>query len=296
VLHESESLLQSTIKKYNLGSNYEWLYDRTRKVSEVLRNQTLREVLLAPSSRMRPSNSSLRLAAKARVPAYQMAVDAYSALLEIESLDSRTLHDLFERSLVANLEDWQKFEMATAFAVTEALSAATGIDPVFQVSLLYAGLFAQVADFDIYWQYKIYPREDSELDISERLEKEILECIGKELNASRADIAVKYRPSDEVISLIECKWIQSSNSLQSALISAASQLTQYCRDLQPGNLSKAIELLSHSVISVASRYDYPEKINAECKTFFTDFDGIDTGSLLKWSKSLFTNLNSKSSY
>lgn len=285
-LKEAEEAVLSVIRRHGLGREYEWIHERAKLLEDALRAQTLREVLLSPLGRSRPGLSAIRSAAKARVPMYRLALEAFSALEDIEALDQDALRSVLQDSTLAPLENWQRFELATALTVAEALGEASGSPVDLRAQVAGSKPFARVGSFDVLWQYSLKQRALSQLDPSEALAKRLAESIGTSLGASRVDVSVIHRESGRELAHIECKWFESVGSAAGAIADAAIQIVRYARDTHPTSIAEAENFLRQCVIAVASRGSYSMRLDGSGPVRFADFDGLQNGALAEWAKSL----------
>ena len=285
-LKEAEEIILSAIRRHNLDKKYEWVHERAKILEDALRNQIFREILLSPLGQSRPGLSAIRSAARTRVPMYLLALKAFMALEDIEALKSDMLCTVLEDTMLAPLEAWQRFELATAIAVSESLEMVSGASLNLSVSIERSNPIIRVGDFDIFWQKNLNQRENSQMDPSEVLAKQLAEYIGSGLGSSRADISVIYRKSGKILAHIECKWFESEGSAAGAINDATVQIVRYARDTIPHSFDESKSFLSHCVIVVASKNQYPERIDGSGPIFFTDFEGFKSGMLEKWAKDL----------
>lgn len=226
------------------------IQSRTILLERALRTSPLRELSLNPAVRNRPDSFALRSAARSRQPIYAHALRAFQFLQAVESLEPDALRHLFSTTLLSDLEEWQRFELAACIKTSEALAARLGIPLTLDLSLSYGAPFARVGDYSVIWQKPIRPRRDSDLAPLELQLKEMALSLGVGSGSARSDITVLK--NNTVIALVECKWYGSVESYNSATWDACSQLLRYARDLCPGDDAGADALLAKSLIVVRS--------------------------------------------
>jgi len=84
----------------------------------------------------------------------------------------------------------------------------------------------------------------------------------------------------------ECKWFESETSAPSAVSDACVRITRYAMDSRPNSLGEAESVLQDSLVVVASRGKFAERVDGSGPVGFTDFDGLESGSLEKWAAAL----------
>ncbi|MGG3885937.1 hypothetical protein [Brevibacillus panacihumi] len=292
-LSEAFHILLSARRLYKQLGKYDWFNKKISILEQALRNEMLHEILLTSSGRKRPNGSVLRAASKARVPVYQKAIELYDLLEGIERGLEEAIFSCLSQTLIANLEYWQRLELATAIQAANALSLLTDTPVNFSFPFTSGRPIASVGRFKIYWQFTIPQRSREQLDLTELWSRQIATGIGIKSSDSRADVAVCY--DEKVVSLFECKYFESTGSLPQAVLDASSQIVRYARDLHPDSIPHAKILLSESCIVVANRgslrenLDPLEPINQTFDKrfiYFTDINGLLNNSLQHWSKQL----------
>lgn len=302
ILSEAFHILLSARRIYKKLNKYEWFNKKLSLLEQALRNEILQDIMLSSTGRKRPNGAVLRAASKARVPIYLYAIEVFELLEGIERGKEEAIKYCLSQTLIANLEYWQRLELATALEAAKALSTITG-NPV-RISFPFeAGQpVASIGRFDIYWQYAVPQRFREQLDMTELWSRQIATGIGVKSSDSRADVVVCY--NSKVVSLFECKYFESESSLSQSVLDASNQLAKYARDIYPDSIPQATNLLSKSCIVVAYRGALSEQLdplNPICQTFekrfvyFTDIDGLNNNSLLCWAKQLHMNYSDQPS-
>lgn len=294
-LSEAYHILVAARRSYKHLDKFEWFNKKITLLEQALRNEVLHEILLTPLGRKRPNGSVIRAASKTRVPVYQKAIEVYDLLEGIERGLEEAILSCLSQTLIADLEYWQRLELATALEAANALSVATG-NPVNLSFPIESGRpVATIGSFDVFWQYTIPQRSREQLDLTELWSRQIATSIGIKSADSRADIVVCF--NHEVVSLFECKYFESKSSLPQAVLDASGQIVRYSRDIHPNFDPQATQLLSNSCIVVAHRGSYSEildRLDPAHNTFdkrfiyFTDIDGLLNNSLLHWAEQLHT--------
>ena len=281
-LREAEESVVALLHREKKSETLGWVHDRARLLDSALRNQTLRDVFLSPAGRARPNPSALRSAARSRTPLYRLALEAFEAYEGIESLDPETLRRLMEDTMLSPLEDWQLLELSAALAVADAVAVACGGEPVARAAVGGERVVADAGAYSVLWQKALPQRPDDLLDPGEVMAREIARSIGSDTASSRVDVCVIQRETGEELAHVECKWFQSELSLSGAISDAATQIVRYARDSRPTDIEDAKILLADSLIVVASRGDYAERADGSGPVGFTDFRGLEAGSLDSW--------------
>jgi len=152
VLREAESLIFSAIRRHKLGPDQEWIHGRAALIEQATRSKLLREVMLSPSGRRRPGGAEIRDARKSLSPLYRVAADAVLLFEGIERLETEALKVLLSGTMIVQLEDWQKLELAAGLAMAEALSIACGERMHWKGSIAGGTEIASVGRYRIHWQ------------------------------------------------------------------------------------------------------------------------------------------------
>jgi hypothetical protein len=290
ILSEALHILLSARRVYKPLNRFEWFHNKLSLLENAMRNEMLRDIISTSTGRKRPTQAVLRAASKARVPIYQVAIQAFDLLENIEKGQEEAIMKCLSQTLIASLEYWQRLELATALQAAQALSVRLK-EPV-QLSFPFvAGRpIAKIGCFQVYWQYSVPQRPDEKLELTERWAREIAKTIGVNTSDSRADIAICL--NDQVISIFECKYFESRSSAAQAIVDASIQLSRYARDLFPDSVSEAEELIANSGIIVAQRYSYgATSFEEETGTYhrlicFLDIEGLKNNALWNWADQL----------
>lgn len=290
-LKEALDILLATRRLNKKIEKLEWLNDKIYLLESALRNNVLVEVMQSQPRNKRPNSSAIRSATKSKNIIYQLAVQLYDLLRDIEMGDESAIVTCLADSLLADLEYWQRLELGTALNAAEALSDSTKQPLTLTFPFQTGEPVARVGSYSVYWQYTIPQRSLDKLHINEKWTRELAESIGVRKSDSRADVAVTY--NENVVSLYECKYFEYETSAPQAIVDASSQLVRYSLDLNSEDELSAKKLLSSSCVVVANRYKY-DPVTSTKKTFLADersvyFLGIEDllkNSLISWSKEL----------
>ncbi len=290
-LKEALDILLATRRLNKKIEKLDWLNDKIYLLESALRNNVLVEVMQSQPRNKRPNSSAIRTATKSKNIIYQLAVQLYDLLRDIEMGDESAIVNCLADSLLADLEYWQRLELGTALKAAEALSDSTKQPLTLTFPFQTGEPVARVGSYSVYWQYTVPQRSLDNLHINEKWTRELAESIGVRKSDSRADVAVTY--NETVVSLYECKYFEYESSAPQAIVDASAQLVRYSLDLNPEDELSANKLLSSSSVVVANRYKY-DPVTSTKKTSLADersvyFLGIDDllkNSLISWSKEL----------
>jgi hypothetical protein len=286
VLREAESMILSAIRRHKLGPEQEWIHSRAALVEQATRSKLLREVMLSAAGRRRPGGAAIRDARKSLSPLYQMAASAMIAFEAIERMDPEAIRTLLSNTLVADLEDWRKLELAAGLAAAEALSAASGERLRWKGSIAGGTEIASVGRYRIHWQ-KILPRRpDDQLEPSELLVRKSAEALGAGIGLARTDISVRDAASGMEIAHLECKWFGDPASASAAIVDALTQLVRYCRDSRPESIALAEAMLGDCVVVCADLAGFQESLDGAKPVGLTDYAGLAHGALSDWAARL----------
>lgn len=286
VLREAESRILAAIRRHALGPKQDWIHERARQLDLALRSKLLREVLRSPAGRRRPNSSDLRDAAKSMSVLYRDAARAMAAFESLEALDAEAIRALLSTTLVAQLEEWQKLELAASLAAAEALAKATGEPARWKGSIAGGAEIVAVGRYSILWQNALPKRSKAQLDPSELLAREAAEALDAVFGLARTDVTVRDTKEGKDLAHLECKWFSSPSSATSAITDAVSQLVRYCRDSRPASLPEAKDLLKHCVIVCAELSGFVEAVQGAHPVGLTDFEGLTRGALAGWASRL----------
>ncbi len=279
VLREAESLILSAMRRHKLGPDQEWIHSRAALIEQATRSKLLREVMLSPAGRRRPGGAEIRDARKSLSPLYRMAADAMLAFEGIERFDQESIKALLSTTLISQLEDWQKLELATGLAIAEELSAICGSPLRWKGSITGGSVIASAGQYQICWQKALPKRPESQLDASEIMVRDAAQALAAGMGLARTDISVINESTGIVVSHLECKWFGSPNSANSAITDALEQLVRYCRDSRPTSVTDAGSLLQDCSIVLSGLSGFEESIDGTKPVGLTDFAGVANGSL-----------------
>lgn len=293
-IKEALDILLTTRRLNKKIEKLEWLNEKIYLLESALRSNVLVEVMQSLPRNKRPNSSAIRSATKSKNIIYQLAVQLYDLLQDIEMGDESAIVTCLSDSLLADLEYWQRLELGTALKAAEALSSSTKQPLTLTFPFQTGEPVARIGSFSVYWQYTVPQRSLDKLHINEKWSREIAEDIGVKKSDSRADVAITQNGT--VVSLYECKYFEFETSAPQAIVDASTQLVRYALDLNVADEESAKELLSNSCIVVADRHKYPAVTSTE-KAFSADnrsvyFYGIKDmleNSLDSWSMELLSN-------
>lgn len=283
VLSEALNVLLSARRFQRTLEQYDWINHRISLLEQSLRNEILSEVMVGQGGRRMPGVAALRAAAKARIPVYQKAIEMYDLIESIEDGQIDAIQTLISNTITADLEDWQKLELATALMVADSLGSCLGSTVILDFPFVSGRPVAKVGPFTIYWQYSITRRSVEQMDLTERWASEIASSLGVRGSDARSDVTVCHE--DKVVALFECKYFESLSSVTQAIVDASTQIVRYARDLNPESISNARKLIDQSWIIVADRATYSDvtvPYQNYKSTYFTDIKGLDSNALRCW--------------
>lgn len=281
-LLQAESLVLAAIRRHQIKPEQEWIYGHAALFERATRLRALREVMLSPSGRRRPGSAAILDARKSLSPLYRSAAEAVAKFDAIEGMDPQALRQLLSDTLIAQLEDWQKLELASALAAAESLAKACGEKVRWKKSIVGGSEIATVGPYSLHWQHALPMRTAEQLDESELLIRETAESLQAGLGSSRADVTIRRSLDNKVLAHIECKWFGSRASASSAIIDAVSQLVRYCRDSCPASHLHARNLLRDSIIVTSNLFGFTQQVDGTTPVNLTDFSGLVSGCLDSW--------------
>lgn len=282
LLLQAESLVLAAIRRHQLKPEQEWIYSRAALFERATKLRTLREVMLSPAGRRRPGSAAILDARKSLSVLYRSAADAVAKFDAIEGMDPEAIRQLLSETLIAQLEDWQKLELASALAAADSLGKACGERVRWKGSIAGGSQIATVGPYSLHWQHALPMRTVDQLDQSERLIRETAESLQAGLGSARADITIRRNLDNKVLAHIECKWFSSPASTSSAIVDAISQLVRYCRDSCPTNDLQAQDMLRDSIIVTSNLFGFTQQLEGTTPVNLTDFSGLVDGCLDAW--------------
>lgn len=287
-LREAESQILAAIRRHKLGADQEWIHSRAGLLERAARTPLLREVMMSPMGRRRPSGTEIWDARKSLSPLYRWAADVVISFEAIERLDPEGLRALLSSTILADLEDWQLLELSAGLAAAEALSLACGEPAQWKGSITGGSQIASVGPYWIHWQKALPKRPDEQLDVSEWMTREAAVALGAGMGLARTDISVYDTRLKIDIAHLECKWFGSPTSASSTIAEAIAQLVRYCRDSRPTNLLEARDLLRDSSVVCAALSGFAEGSDGTTPVGLVDAAGLFDGRLNAWAKRLHT--------
>lgn len=290
VLREAEALILSAIRRHKLGPDQDWIYVRAGLLERASRTRMLREVMLSPGGRRRPGGAAIRDARKGLSQLYRMAADSMLLFEDIERMDEDAIRVILSSTLVAELEDWQKLELATALSAAEALALETGERVRWKGSIAGGSEIATVGRYRIRWQNALAKRVAENLDPSEVMIREAAEALSAGMGLARADVSIRDAETGIDVAHFECKWFGSPLSASAAVVDAISQLVRYCRDSRPGSVEQARTMLRDCAVVCAGLSGFEEAMDGSKPVGLTDFSGLASGALIAWAARLHRSL------
>lgn len=291
LLKEAFNILLTARRVYPTLDGFEWFQDKLFFLEKALKNDILREILLSPLGKRKPSKSAIRLASKSRVALYQKALNAYNMLDRIERKEDLAIRECLEHSLIADLDYWQQLELGVGVKAASAISDIIEEPISFNFPFRPGEPIAQIGNFQVFWQYTIPQRPCDKLDLNEKWTKEIANGLGIKTPNSRADIVVVCESRE--VCVFECKYSESEEVPTQIIVEAISQLVRYVRDLNQDSIENAKKLLNYCFIVVANCNKH-SPINSistglcgvKSNVYFSDIKNIRGNSLRKWAEEL----------
>ena len=282
VLREAELMTLTAIRRHELGPKQEWIHERARQFDLARRSRLLREVMLSPSGRRRPSSADVRDASKSITIIYRLAAKALIAFESIEAMDPEAIREVLSSTLMARLDEWQTLELATGLAAAEALASATGELARWKGSIAGGAEIASIGRYSIRWQKVLPKRDDDQLDASELIARRAAQALDATLGSARADITIHDTASGKDVAHFECKWFGSPSSATSAITGAIAQLVRYCRDSRPSSIPEAEAMLRNCSVVCSDLYGFEPSVDGSLPVGLTDFQGMASGALSEW--------------
>lgn len=290
VLREAEALALSAIRRHKLGPDQDWIHARVGLLERAARTRMLREVMLSPTGRRRPGGAAIRDARKGLSPLYKMAADAMLLFEGVERMEEDAIHAVLSNTLVAQLEDWQKLELATALSAAEALAREIGERVRWKGSIAGGSEIAVVGRYRVRWQNALPKRAAEHLDPSEALIRVAAEALRAGMGLARADVSIRDVETGMDVAHFECKWFGSPLSASSAIVDAVSQLVRYCRDSRPGSIDQAQAMLRDCAVVCSGLSGFEETTGGSKPVGLTDFSGLAGEALIPWAARLHRRL------
>ena len=260
----------------------ETLVETIRILDQVRRLQAISQILSDSSTTTRPRSAAVLEAGRSRREIYRRAHDAYRTLLRIEAGDPETIEAMLRQTLLAPLEVWRRYELAVAFSVAEALSAA-GERPL-TLNLLMGDTGNSIADvgrYSLFWQSRTRYYRPYVLEPSEIIAAKILRAYSLSMSSDRPDIVVVDTQNDGVVAVIEVKYLTAEDATD-RIRGAVDQLVRYARLYHP--IEETGPLLGRSLVAVSQGVDglrTPEPIPPGVP-MVCDFSAIRRGQLAAW--------------
>jgi hypothetical protein len=290
VLREAEALTLSAIRRHKLGPDQDWIHARVGLLERASRTRMLREVMLSPAGRRRPGGAAIRDARKGLSPLYRMAADSMLLFEGIERMDEDAIRAILSSTLVAQLEDWQKLELATALSAAEVLALETGERVRWKGSIAGGAEIVAVGRYRIRWQNALAKRAAENLDPSEVMIREAAEALRAGMGLARADVSIRDTETGVDVAHFECKWFGSPLSASAAIVDAISQLVRYCRDSRPESVEQARTMLRDCGVVCSGLSGFEEAMDGSKPVGLTDFSGLVSGALIAWAARLHRRL------
>ncbi len=257
--------------------------DSATDISTVKRLDALREPLKHVMVGRRLGPNAVREAVRSRREFYRLAGKAYTTLTEIERGDKSALKRVLSGTLMGPLQESQRFELAVAAGIGEALSDALSTEeheePLRLPIIPNAGSreepVLRCGRFSIFWDSAGNSHKPSKPLVTEKPEpsedrlKKILKAYGMDTGAARPDLRVVEEKTGNVVAIIEVKYFSSGESTKvsdyarTRFREAASQIIRYGREYC--SEEEALDrLIGHSLIVL--RHEAPAKQNASVAT------------------------------
>lgn len=286
VLEEARRLCREMLRTVAAESTYAERFEQVARVLEdASRLEGIRIARTQLNAARRPTSAAVSQAKRARTRLYQLAADAYLALLAIEQGDEERIRIVLQETLLAPLEIWKRFELYVAIAMGEALGRTTGVPCDLSPSFGHNGLLIRVGDYRIYWQAQTEYFKAPLLEPSEVKVALILNALGMSAGWDRPDVVVINDRTQRVVAIAEVKYFTSEgNDGRGAIRAAIEQVVRYVRGYR--DEYDWDELLDHSLV-----------VPVLCDTSFTeyrsfgipwvaDFNSIQAQALDLWSHAL----------
>ena len=208
----------------------------------------------------------------------------------VERMDEDAIRSILTSTLVAQLEDWQKLELATALSAAEALAMETGERIRWKGSIAGGSEIVTVGRYRIRWQNALPKRAVEHLDPSEAMIRETAEALRAGMGLARADVSVRDAATGIDVAHFECKWFGSPLSASAAIVDAISQLVRYCRDSRPESVEQARTMLRDCAVVCSGLSGFEESTDGAKPIGLTDFSGLASGALIAWAARLHRRL------
>lgn len=255
-------------------------------IERVKRIQSVAQISSQINIARRPTSRALLEATRSRREIYRRAALAYKELVGVEAGDIDTISNILRHTLLAPLEPWRRFELATAYAVADALSQE-------EHSALQLGTFigsvkhpvAKAGRFAIYWQWRtdayVKPIPEQSEIVMERLQ----DVWGLPSSSDRPDLIVLDQKKNQVVAIIEVKYLTGEDA-SDRIRGAFSQVVRYARGYRA--IEDVGELLGKCLIAVSQGLEAitpPNPLPSDVPSV-VDFEGIRHTSLQEWTRRL----------
>lgn len=257
-----------------------------QRLEQARRIQAIGQITGQTALNRRPSAGALLEAARSRRTLYQKAAKAYEALLAVEAGNRDTITAILQRTLLAPLEPWRRFELAVALCAAEDLALAE--KEKLSLNLLVGDVrkpLAQAGRFAIFWQWRTDYYSAPDAEPSEKLARTILHTYGLSAASDRPDLVVVDRVAGQVLAIVEVKYLTGEDA-SDRIRTAVHQIVRYARGYS--QIESIGPLLGRSLVVVSQGMDdlkVPEPLPIGTPDV-TDFAAIRQQRLRAWAERL----------
>jgi hypothetical protein len=259
--------------------------ERLRLIDDALRINAFKEILSTPLGRSKILAHERKQASRAQAPIYQIGWKSALLLYDLESLEKESIQSLLKSEVLPQMEVWRKFELACLIKICNVLSSVSGKSVQFDMSFTSKRPSAVIDDIKIWWQRTSNSRPISSLDLGEKISFDLAESLNILAGSPRTDITIEK--NNRVISIVECKWFNSPESVSRAIIDACYQLTIYARNAAFHQNEDVNEILPRCLIAVAQRSKVP-LVSGDGLISCVGLDDFESASLEGWAQKVIS--------